>query len=260
MTYSNILKIFCLSLLLALSSTGGAAKSWKKIRIGVEGAYPPFSETKPDGSVVGFDIDIAKALCKELRAKCRMVTQDWDGMIPALISRKYDAIIASMSITKERKKKVSFTNKYYSSPARFVKAKHSKIKILNSKMKGLKVGVQQETIMDRFLSDNWGDIVKVRRYGTQEDANNDLAVGRLDLIFSELAPATEFIDSRKGRFEFVGPSYSDPEWFGEGIGIAVRKKDKSLKRKLNKAIKRIRKKGIYDKIQKKYFDYDIYGD
>ena len=235
------------------------AQDWDRVRIGVEGAYPPFSETKPDGSVVGFDIDIANALCEEIGARCTMVTQDWDGMIPALLARKYDAIIASMSITSERKKRVAFTKKYYSSPARFIKKSAGNIVIDKGRMSGLKVGVQQETAMDYFVTDNFGDVVEVRRYPTQEDANNDMGTGRLDLLFSELGPGDEFIKSRGGGYEFVGPSYTDQKWFGEGIGIAVRKHDQNLRRKLNRAIAAIRANGIYKRIQNKYFDYDIYG-
>ena len=259
--FSQTLLPVMASLLFVAFASNAPANDWKEIRIGVEGAYPPFSETKPDGSVVGFDIDIANALCREIGASCSMVKQDWDGMIPALLARKYDAIIASMSITEERKKQVSFTNKYYSSPARFVRAsKDTNIRILNSKLDGLNVGVQQETIMDRFLTDNWGDIVNVRRYGTQEDANNDMLSGRLDLIFAEIGPASSFIETHGSRFEFIGPSYADPEWFGEGIGIAIRKSDSDLQDKFNDAISAIRANGTYDDIQGRYFSYDIYGD
>ncbi len=232
----------------------------KNIRIGVEAAYPPFSQTQADGSITGFDIDIARALCQEMAVKCKLITQDWDGMIPALLARKFDAIIASMSITEERKKVVSFTNKYYSSPARFIKKSNRDIKILNAKMKGLKVGVQQETVMSKFLEDNWGGIVTIRRYNSQEDANNDLLTGRLDLAFVEIGPGTDFIKSQNGKLEFVGSSFSDPEWFGDGIGIAVRKQDNQLRQALNNAIRKVREDGTYDRIANRYFDYNIYGE
>jgi len=118
-------KVFATLILLGIVFTAGNtfAKDWKKIRVGVEGAYPPFSFVKPDGNLDGFDIEIAKALVSAAGAEIVMVTQDWDGMIPALLAKKYDCILASMSITEERKKKVTFTNKYYQAPAKFVAKK-----------------------------------------------------------------------------------------------------------------------------------------
>src|SRR3546814_11487332 len=114
---------------------------WKKVRIGVEGAYPPFSEVTPDGKLVGFDIDIANALCEEMKVECELITQDWDGIIPALQARKYDAIIASMPITDERKEKVDFTNQYNTTTAKFVPKKGTGIAIKDRQrdMKGQNV-------------------------------------------------------------------------------------------------------------------------
>ena len=115
-------KILIAVAVIALVFAAGSvqAKDWKMVRIGVEGANPPFSWTTADGKLEGFDIDIARALAKAMGADVKLVAQDWDGIIPALLARKYDAIIASMSITEERKKKVAFTNKYYNTPAKFV--------------------------------------------------------------------------------------------------------------------------------------------
>ena len=147
------------------------AKEWTKIRFGVEGAYPPFSSVAADGKLQGFDIDIAYALCEQLKAECVLVTQDFDGLIPALLSKKFDAIIASMSITEERKKKVDFTEKYYQTPARFVAKKGSDIAITKEGLTGKKVGVQRATTHDSFLTDNFGDVVEIVRYGSQDEAN-----------------------------------------------------------------------------------------
>ena len=108
-------------------TVGASAADMKKLRIGTEGAYPPFNSFDADKNLVGFDIDIAKALCAKMKAECTFVAQDWDGIIPALLANKYDAIIASMSITEERMKKVAFSNKYYNTPARFVAQKGSGI-------------------------------------------------------------------------------------------------------------------------------------
>lgn len=237
------------------------AKEWTKIRIGVEGAYPPFSMVSPEGELQGFDIDIAKALCEEMKVECTLVQQDWDGIIPALLVRKYDAIVASMSITEERKQKVDFTNKYYHTPARFVARKGAGIEISQEGLTGKKVGVQRATIHDSFLTDNFGDVVEVVRYGTQDEANLDLVAGRVDMLLADsIALRDSVLQGENGdEFEFVGPPYNDPKWFGEGAGIALRKDEPELKEMFNKAIDAIRANGKYDEIAQKYFDFDVYG-
>jgi len=250
---------------LAIGTTLGAtqadAKEWKKVRIGVEGAYPPFSEVTPDGKLVGFDIDIANALCAEMKVECELVTQDWDGIIPALLARKYDAIVASMSITPERKEKVDFTSKYYNTPAKFVRKKGSGIEITEEGLKGKTVGVQRATIHDNFVTEVYGDEVEVKRYGTQDEAYLDMVAGRVDLLLADsVAMQGGFLDTEDGKnYEFVGPDFSDPKYFGDGAGIALRKDDDDLREKLNQAIDAIRANGTYKKIQDKYFDFDVYG-
>lgn len=230
------------------------------VRIGVEGAYPPFSKTTKDGKLEGFDIDIANALCKQMKVECKLVKQDWDGIIPALLARKYDAIVASMSMTDERKEKVAFTNHYYKSPARFIHKKGASTEISKSGLKGKNVAVQRGTVSDKFITGEFGEDVGIKRYGTQEEAYLDLNAGRVEFVFADAFVLLEYINSDKGKdYEFIGDSYSDPKYFGEGIGIALRKKDTDLTEKLNKAIDAIREDGTYDTIRKKYFDFDIFG-
>jgi arginine/ornithine transport system substrate-binding protein len=246
----------------ALALAGaGEAQEREKLRIGVEGAYPPFSSVTPEGELQGFDIDIAKALCEEMEVECTLVQQDWDGIIPALLARKYDAIVASMSITEERKQRVDFTKKYYQTPARFVAKKGSGVEITPEGLEGKKVGVQRATIHDSFLTDNYGDSVEIVRYGTQDEANLDLVAGRVDLLLADsIALRDGLLATPEGAdFELVGPPFSDPKWFGEGAGIAVRKGDTELQEKLNLAIDEIRANGTWDQIAQKYFDFDVYG-
>lgn len=245
----------------ALLSQPANAREWKEVKIGVEGAYPPFSMVDKDGKLQGFEIDIAYALCDAMKVKCTLVKQDFDALIPALLARRIDAIIASMSITEERKQKVDFTNKYYQTPAKFVRKKGSGIEITKQGLKGKTVGVQQATTHDTYLTDNYGDVVTIKRYTTLDQAYLDMAAGRLDLLLGDSVPIKDaFLSKPAGKdFEFVGPDLTDPKWFGEGIGIAVRKQDDDLREKFNKAIDAIRADGTYQKIQDKYFDFDIYG-
>ena len=241
-------------------AAGVQADEWKKIRIGVEGAYPPFSSITESGQLVGFDIDIALELCKTMGAVCSLVPQDWDGIIPALLARKYDAIVASMSITEERQKKVAFTDKYYSTPAKFVRKKGSGIEITKAGLAGKSVGVQRATTHDNFITGEFGESVTIKRYGTQDEAYLDAVAGRLDLLLADsVAMDDGFLSTEQGAdFEFVGPGYTDPKYFGEGAAIAVRKKDTDLAEKFNAAIKTIRANGKYKAINDKYFDFDVY--
>ena len=241
---------------------GVQAKDWKKIRIGVEGAYPPFSSVTSDGKLVGFDIDIANALCAEIGAECTLVQQDWDGIIPSLLARKYDAIIASMSITEERKKKVAFTKKYYNTPAKFSRKKGSTVEITQASLKGKTVGVQRATTHDNFITEKFGDDVNIKRYATQDEAYLDAAAGRLDLLLADsVAMKDGFLSTDNGKdWEFVGPNFNEVKYFGEGSGIAIRQGDQDLVELFNKAIDAIRANGTYQKINAKYFDFDVYGE
>jgi len=254
------MKKFSLAIAVFILSFNVTAKEWKNIRIGVEGAYPPFSQTEADGTVTGFDIDIANALCEEMNAKCTLVKQDWDGIIPALLARKFDAIIATMDITEERLKKVGFTNKYQHIPARFVTVKGTPFEATNEFMKGKNVGTQRATTMDMYISDNF-PAAKIKRYGTFDEAYLDLKAGRLDYVIADSAAITDGLLAKEGgdKFEFVGPKLNDPKWFGQGAGIAIRKQDKDLAKQFNDAIDAIRANGTYEKIQSKYFSFDVYG-
>ena len=236
-----------------------SAFAQEPLRIGVEGAYPPFSQKAADGTLSGFDIDIANALCAKLQRECVLVEQDWDGMIPALKANKFDAIVASMSITPERKQQVDFSEKYYQTPARFVAKKGAELDVSPEGMAGKRIGVQRGTTHQCYLDKTFPD-AEIVMYGTQEEVYQDLALGRLDAQLSDSIAADDgFLKKDAGAdFEFVGGDQVD-ECFGEGAGIAVRKEDTELRDQLSGAIKAIRDDGTYEEINKKYFDFDIYG-
>lgn len=253
--------------LLALTASTSFAKDWNEIRLASEGAFPPFNITAADGSLQGFDIDIGNALCEEMKAKCTWVKQDWDGMIPALVSRKFDAILASMSITEERKAKVDFTQKYYASPLALIAKKGSPLQPDLQSLTGKKVGVQRGTVADNYATRYWdGKGPEIVRYAKQDEAYLDLRSGRMDAAFSDYLEAWGgFLTKPEGEGYDVagerlfGKNAEEKGVIGEGIGIAVRKRDKELTEKLDRAIAAIRANGKYDAIQKKYFPMDIYG-
>jgi len=254
------LAIIAAAAALGLVASAASANDWKTIRIGVEGAYPPFSETTPSGELKGFDIDIALALCEQMQAQCELVKQDWDGIIPALLAKKYDAIIASMSITPERKKKVNFSNKYYSTPGKFVAKEGVDWKDNNDGLKGKVVGVQRGTTHHDYMVKRFPD-VELKLYGTQEEVILDLQAGRIDAVMSDSVQMQEgFLKTADGKgFGFFGGVHNDPEIHGEGAGIAIRKEDDDLRMMFNEAIDAIRANGTYDKIAEQYFDFNVYG-
>lgn len=237
-----------------LAATAVSAQAGDKIRIATEGAYAPFNMVNSAGELVGFDVDIARALCEEMKADCQIVAQDWDGIIPGLRARKYDAIIASMSITKERLRVVDFSNKYYSNVLAFVGQKGKAMDTSKAGLKGLTIGAQRATIAGQTLEDVYGDVVNVKLYDTQNNAYLDMASGRLDGLLSDKFPAYDWLKTDGGqKFEFKGADID----IDDKIGIAVRKGDK-LRAKLNKAIDAIVANGKYAEINAKYFPFSIY--
>lgn len=231
----------------------------KVLRIGVEGAYPPFSEVGADGQLKGFDIDIARALCAQLKLECALVqVASFDAMIPSLRARKFDAIVASMSITAERKKAVAFTRTYYDSSARFVGRADGTFDITPAGLKGRKIGVERTTIHDRYATAVFKDS-QIVRYARQDEVFLDLVSGRIDGTLADTITLSEgFLKKPAGKgFAFRGPVFDDPAYFGDGAGIAVRQADEALRTRLDQALAALLSNGTYQAIQSKYFDFDI---
>ncbi len=257
-SYKSWLTTGILTLSLTLPWANGATAA-NEVKICVEGAYPPFSTMSPSGEIVGFDIDIANALTKQMGQTAKLVKIDWDGMIPALLSKKCDAIVASMSITGERKQKIDFSEKYYNTPARFAGKKSAKLSDDAGALKGKTVGVQRGTVSEDYMKKKYAN-VKIRSYATQDEANADLVAGRIDAIFVDSIPLGDFLKTPAAKdMAAFGKDHYDSAILGDGVGVGVRKEDTKLRDGFSKAIKAIRKSGEYAKINKKYFDFDIYG-
>ena len=246
---------------LALGAAQADAKDWTKVRIGVEGAYPPFSEVTPDGKLIGFDIDIANALCEEMKVECELVTQDWDGIIQQLNNRKYDAIVASMSITEERKKSVDFTNKYYNTPPAIAVPKDSDItEASDAGLAGKTIGAQSSTTHSNYAEEKLPS-AELKLYPTPDEYKLDIASGRIDAVIDDVIVLSEWLKTDDGDCcKLLATLPIDPVINGEGAGIAVRKGEDELREKFNTAIAAIRANGTYKEINDKYFDVDVYGD
>ena len=227
-----------------------------KLRIGVEGSYPPFSQIGVDGKLGGFDIDIANALCAQMHAECTFVQQEWTGMIPALNAGKFDAIVASMAITAERKKAVAFSDKYYNVPSRWIVKAGSQLVLTPVGLAGKRIGVLRNSSRDKSIGDTYKSSALVR-YARESDIFLDLVAGRIDLgITSSVVADETFLKKPEGRgFQFAGA----PLYLDEGVAVAVRHSDSALRDRINTAIKAIRADGVYRKIAARYFNFDIYG-
>lgn len=254
------------SLTLALLAASGLASaadwSGKVIRLGVDPTYPPLEYKTPDGKLTGFGIDIAEALCQQLRAKCVWVESSWDGIIPALQAKKIDAIASSMMITPKRMEQIAFTNKVSNAPSRLVVKRGSPLQPTAASLKGKRIGVEQGSSQEAYAKTMWAPAgVEIVSYQNQDLVYNDLVTGRLDASFqSSIQADSGFLKKPGGKdFAFAGAEFTDPKFFGVGDGIGVRKEDVPLREDLNKALATIRANGTYKRINDKYFDFDIYG-
>ena len=256
----RLLKKIAITAAVVMFAAGGAQAA-DKVRIGTEGAYPPFNTLTADGKLVGFDIDMANALCEEMKVECEFVIQDWDGMIPALIANKFDAIIASMSITPDRLKKVDFSKKYYNTPPALAVAKDSKLKDASAEsLKGALIGAQSSTTHSEYAEKKL-DGIELKLYPTADEYKLDLQAGRLDAVIDDIIVLTDWLKSDDGACcKILTPLKSDPKINGQGAGIAVRKGDTELADKFSAAIAAIRANGKYKEINDKYFPFDVYGD
>jgi lysine-arginine-ornithine-binding protein len=244
-----------LALGLALAALPAAAQ--EKLKIGTEAAYKPFAWVLPDGSLTGFDIDIARALCTQMGADCEIVNQSFDGLIPALRAKKIDAIIASMTITPDREKAIDFAGPYYNVPALFIAPKGSGIEISEAGLDGKTVGVQRGTTMANYVKAKFPG-ARIQLYDTSDAANLDLASGRADLVFADSVVLKDFLATKDGEgFEAVGEPVTDPVLLGTGAGIGIRKGDDALKAQFNDALAAIIASGEYKTINDKYIPVSI---
>ncbi|WJF92095.1 ABC transporter substrate-binding protein [Paraburkholderia bonniea] len=244
--------------LLATVSIGAHAKDWSTIRFGVDASYPPFESKGPDGKLVGFDIDLGNEICARLKAKCVWVENDFDGMIPALKAKKFDGVLSSLTITPQRAEQIGFSAKLFDTPTRLVAKKGSTLQPTPESMAGKSVGVEQGTIQETYAKTNWQPKgAKVVPYQNQDQVYADLVSGRLDAALQDEVQADlGFLKTSRGTgFQFVGNAIPSG-----AAAIGLRKEDTDLKAKIDGAIASMLKDGTYKKIEKKYFDFDVYGE
>lgn len=224
-----------------------------KIRIATESSFKPFSYLDTQGNLVGFEIDLAHALCDQIKADCQITSQDWDALIPGLNASKFDAIMAGMSATQERAKVVAFSEPYFNNTLVLVAKKDSPLGIKD--IDGKSVAIQQATVSADYLAQHHPNAV-IKSYDKQDNAYLDLKAGRVDFMLSDIVPMLDWLKSENGSdFEVKG----DPIDIDDKVAIALRKDDAELKAKFDGAILALKQNGEYDKIVSKYFDLATIG-
>ena len=246
----------------ALGATLGAANA-QQTRFGMAPEpYPPFASIDASGKWVGWEIEIMDAVCAEAKLDCVIVPTAWDGIIPALTTNKIDVIWNSMSITEERKKTIDFTDKVYNTPTAIIGPKGETFGAEPADLKGKIIGVQVSTTHSAYAKKHFTEAAEIKEYATQDEANQDLAAGRVDAVQADSIALDAFLKSEQGMAccDLKGHVKEDLEILGPGVGGGVRKDDTELKGKLNAALKAIRDNGKYAEVTAKYFDFDIYGE
>lgn len=237
----------------AMMATGAPAMADLKFGVAAE-PYPPFSSKDASGTWVGWEIDLMNALCAQMGEKCELVEVAWDGIIPALTSKQIDVIFSSMSITAERKQTIDFSNMYYNTPTVIIGAKNGDMDISPEHLKGKIVGVQVSTVHEKYAQKYFGGGSEIKTYATQDEANNDLAAGRVDYVQADGSALDAFLATEQGTAccEMKGQVPEDKEVLGEGVGAGLRKEDTAIKDKINAAINELAKAGKFDEITNKY--------
>src|SRR5919112_265894 len=273
------LKAFGLGLLASALALGGAAAQEKTVKIATEGAYAPWNFTGAGGKLEGFEIDLANDLCARMKVKCEIVAQDWDGIIPALNAKKYDAIMAGMNATDERKKVIDFSRPYASSPNGFLVAKNSPlakmpgtgqafslstqqadaekaIEAAKTVLKGKTVGVQGSTTHSAYAEKYLKGTAELREYKTTEAHDLDLAAGRIDAVLADATALNGTLEKPEFKdYVLVGPSITGG-LLGPGVGVGLRQGETALKQQFNDAIAAAKADGTLKKLSEKWFKID----
>ena len=262
-----------------LMSTAVQAKDWKTVVIGMEGAYEPYNLTDPSGKIVGFEPDLVMDLCGRMKVECKIIAQDWDGMIPGLNAGKFDVIMDGMSITEERKKTIDFSKPYSATPGAFVAAKASPLaklanggkvfnftkdpkgagaalKEMQDALKGKTIGVQVSTTHATFLDKNFKNVATIKEYKTVDERDLDLKAGRIDAALDDQPAQSSMLEKPDAKdYALVGPQFTGGE-FGVGVGMGIRKADSDLTAKFNTALAAAFADGSVKKYSLKWFKLD----
>jgi arginine/ornithine transport system substrate-binding protein len=251
-------KLLTVSLLgMAIAAGTAQARDYDHVRFGVDVPYEPMEYRTPEGELTGFDIELGNAMCEEIGVTCEWIEQEWDGIIPGLLSRKYDAIMSSMTINDERRETVLFSDPYITPPSAWFAPADLDIEEPSPEaLDGMTIGVQRGTLQDNYVTDMYGDVASVSRYSTADDMVLDMEAQRLDIVFLDFPVGkSTLLDSDERGYRVLGETITEPkEYFGDGFGLAFRPRDEALAERFNEALATLKENGTYDEIYARYFD------
>jgi polar amino acid transport system substrate-binding protein len=239
-----------------LGFSSAMSEEQRTVRIATEGAFPPFNYLDQNSEPQGFEIDLGNALCQSMGVRCVFVVHEWEGIIKGLIAKDYDAVMASMAITPRRRERIAFSKRYYFIPPAFIGRTDSDLREASpAAMAGKAIGTVEGSHHAAFLEARYPD-ADVRLYGKLDEANLDLLTGRVDLVLGDKLALSRFLKSREGACcRFIADAPVDTAFYGEGVGVGLRKADKELKEMFDRAIGRVMADGTYARIREKYFDF-----
>ncbi len=261
-----------------VTASTGVAADWSKIKVGTEGAYPPWNATNSDGGIVGFEIDLAENLCRRMGASCEIVTQTWNGMIPALTIGKYDVIMAGMAITEERERIIRFTSCYANEPAMFAVNSTSALSAtstdlarvnlatlepedqaaihdLRRALAGTIIGTLIATVHADFVQQFFDDVAEIQQFDTLENLTHDLDIGRIDVVFLSKG-SLKRISEINADLTAIGPDIAGG-LLGKGIGVGVRVEDRDLREMFDAAIADAIADGTISRLSERWFGFDL---
>lgn len=262
---------------LAVTAAATSAHAQRAIKIATEGAYAPWNFVNSQGKLEGFELELGAELCKRANLTCEFIAQDWDGIIPSLVAKKYDAIMAGMNITPKRMETINFSIAYAAGPHGFMAMKSSNLKLptgefhmekdkdaaekaiaeIKTALKGKIIGVQGSTTNSNFANTFFKDVAEVREYKTTEQHDLDLAAGRVDVLVAAHSAFKATIDTPTGKdMAIVGPAFSGGI-LGSGVAVGLRKEDADLKKAFDDAIAAAKADGTIKKLSEKWFKIDM---
>ena len=256
----NATKKTLVCLALSLAALSAHAKALTELKFGVDPTYAPFESKAPDGKLVGFEIDLGNEICRRLQTKCVWVETAFDGIIPALQGRKFDAIMSALSVTPQREAQVAFSTMLFKTPSALIGPRGAKLEPTLASLKGKNIGVAQGSTQEAYAKAYWAPAgINVISYANQEVVYTDLRAGRLDATLTDMISGSNgFLKTPLGRdYAFLGASVNDAKTLGVGAAIGFRKSDNALREMIDQAIGEMIKDGTYQKIARRYFDFDV---